>query len=126
MSFSDSARNESSNTIWNRISGLGVIKTVLQNSNDKPQLIYKHSHRCSICFLAKEELEKVAEELNSIADLYIVNVINQREVSNSIASKLEVRHESPQVIILKNKKVVWNGSHWSVKGKEILKQLDNI
>lgn len=126
MSFSDSARNESSNTIWNRISGLGVIETVLQNSNDKPQLIYKHSHRCSICFLAKEELEKVAEELNSIADLYIVNVINQREVSNSIASKLEVRHESPQVIILKNKKVVWNGSHWSVKGKEILKQLENI
>jgi len=123
MSFSGSASNNPSNSIWNKNPGTEDIEVILQNSKDKPQLIYKHSHRCSICFLAKEELEEVGIELNNITDLYMVNVINQREVSNAIASKLNVRHESPQVIILKDEEIVWKGSHWDVKGKEILKQL---
>lgn len=126
MSLSDNAGNKPSNSIWNKIPESGDIEVILQNSKDKPQLIYKHSHRCSICVLAKEELEEVGIELNSITDLYMVNVINQREESNAIASKLNVRHESPQVIILKDQEIVWKGSHWNVKGKEILEQLDNI
>ncbi len=127
MSFFDRVRNKASesrdNEIWIDISRLEHIETILQTSEEKPQLIYKHSHRCSVCFLAQQELEKVTDQVSDIADLCMVNVINQREVSNAIASKLNVRHESPQVIILKDREVLWKGSHWDVKGKDILKKL---
>lgn len=127
MSFIDRIKNQLSdsenNGIWNNASELGDVETILQKSKDRPQLIYKHSHRCSVCFLAKEELEGVADQINEIADLYMVNVIHERDFSNAIASELNVRHESPQVIILKNRKVLWKGSHWDVNGKHILSQL---
>ncbi|MDZ7691939.1 MAG: bacillithiol system redox-active protein YtxJ [Balneolaceae bacterium] len=129
MSFIDRVRNHFSdsenNDIWNKASELGDVETILQKSNEKPQLIYKHSHRCSVCFLAKEELEGVADEINDIADLYMVNVIHERDLSNRIASELNVRHESPQVIIVKDREVRWKGSHWEVKGDEIWKSIRN-
>ncbi len=127
MSFFERVRNKSSDSenheIWNSIYKLENFESILQNSDEKLQLIYKHSHRCSVSFLAKQELEEVAEEISDIANLYMINVIKQREISNAIASKLNVHHESPQVIILKDKEVAWKGSHWEIKGQEILKKL---
>lgn len=127
MSFLNRVKDRLSNAeeheMWNEISGLEDIKNILQDSEDKPQLIYKHSHRCSVCFLAKEELENVAEKLNEIADLYMVNVVQQRDVSNAIASELDIRHESPQVLLLQDGEVSWAGSHWQIKGNDILSNL---
>jgi len=127
MSFFDRVKNKISETeeheMWNKISGVEDIKSILQESEEKPQLIYKHSHRCSVCFLAKEELENVAEKISDIADIYMINVVLQRDVSNAIASELNIRHESPQVLILKDGEVSWCGSHWQIKGNKILSNL---
>lgn len=127
MSFFDRVRNKSSDSenheMWNSISGLGKIESIIKNSDKKPQLIYKHSNRCSVSFLAKQQLEEVAEEISDIAKLYMIDVIHQRDLSNAIASELNIRHESPQVIILKNGEVIWDGSHWEIKGQDILKEL---
>lgn len=129
MSFIDRVRNQFSdsenNDIWNSASKFGDVNALLQKSQETPQVIYKHSHRCSVCFLAKEELEGVADQINEVADLYMINVIHERDLSNRIASELNVRHESPQVIILKDGEVVWKGSHWDIKGKKVLKLFGN-
>lgn len=109
--------------IWSAISGPEEIEPILQDSNKKPQLIYKHSHRCSVCVMAKQELEEVGEQIGDLADLYMVNVIENRELSNAIASELDIRHESPQVIILKDQEVFWTGSHWDIKGEDIMKRI---
>lgn len=102
------------------------IESMLENSEEQPQLIYKHSHRCSICFLARQELDKITNQASEIADLYLVNVIHQRDVSNAIASTLDVRHESPQAIVVNNRSVAWKGSHWDVKGNKILELLNGL
>ncbi|MDR8394276.1 bacillithiol system redox-active protein YtxJ [Aliifodinibius sp. S!AR15-10] len=109
--------------IWNPISGTENIDAILRASSEKPQIIYKHSHRCSVCILAKEELEGIADQVLDSTDLYMINVIHQRDLSNAIASTFDVRHESPQVIIIKDGEVAWKGSHWAIKGKDILNQL---
>lgn len=128
MSFLNYAKNISSEDsenqrIWNDISTPEDIVSILQDSGDQSQLIYKHSHRCSICFLAKRELEDISEQVSELADLYMINVIHQRDLSNVIASKLSIRHESPQVIIIKDKKIIWKGSHWEIKGQDIWMEL---
>jgi len=126
MSLFDRIKYNSSDSrdqeLWNEIPGEGL-ETLFRNSEEKPQLIYKHSHRCSVCFLAKQELENVAEKISDIADVYMINVVQQRDVSNAIASELNIRHESPQVLILKDGKVSWTGSHWQIKGNKILSNL---
>lgn len=106
--------------IWSTISEPSQLQTVLQQSEEKPQLIYKHSHRCSVCFVAKGNLEKAADEIREQADMHCLNVVKNREASDMIASDLDVRHESPQVIMLNNGEVIWHASHGSIDADTIL------
>lgn len=111
---------------WNTISDPSETQTLVEKSKNRPQLIYKHSNQCSVSFIAKEGLDSSTEELNQIADLYIIDVIRQRNISNAIATLLKIRHESPQALLLTDGKVVWKGSHWDVNAEEILKKLESV
>ncbi|HKK44014.1 MAG TPA: bacillithiol system redox-active protein YtxJ [Balneolaceae bacterium] len=115
--------NSDAGEIWNKFAGKNELQTILAQSKERPQLIYKHSHRCSVCIMAKEEIESTAEAIKDWADLHFVNVINQRGISNHVASELDIRHESPQAIILQDGQVTWSGSHWEIKGKDIVDKL---
>jgi len=108
---------------WNTFSEVEEIETILDKSNECPQIIYKHSHRCGVCATAKKQIEDSIEEINELADLNFVDVVSQREISNHIASQLNIRHESPQVIIINNENVLWEGSHWEINGENILNGL---
>lgn len=108
---------------WNMMSGKEDLNILLETSKEKPQILYKHSSRCSISYLAKENLEEHMEDLLNHADIHLIDVTEQRDLSNNIAQKLDIRHESPQAIILKNGGVAWSGSHWDVNVKNILSVL---
>lgn len=110
-------------SVWKEISEVDNISDVLDLSEDKIQIIYKHSHRCGVCFIAKEELNKISNEILSQADLYMVDVIDQRAISSTIAHQLKIRHESPQIIILEGGEVKWKGSHWDVTSANVRKHL---
>ncbi|MDZ7657917.1 bacillithiol system redox-active protein YtxJ [Fodinibius sp.] len=117
--FSGSETSE----IWEMISDPSQVDPIIEASNEKPQLIYKHSHRCSVCFVAKGDLEMGADDIKEHADMHFVNVVRSRDASNEIASELDVRHESPQAILVDNSEVVWHGSHGSIDTDTILKKI---
>lgn len=102
------------------ISDPSQIDPIIEASKEKPQLIYKHSHRCSVCFVSKGDLEVAADDIKEHADMHFVNVVRSRDASNKIASKLDVRHESPQAILIDNGEVAWHGSHGSIDTDAIL------
>jgi bacillithiol system protein YtxJ len=110
--------------IWEKISDPSQVDSILEASKEKPQLIYKHSHRCSVCFVAKGTLEQVAEGILSHADMYFLNVVNNREASNFVARELDLRHESPQVMVIDNKEVVLHASHGGIDADEIIELLE--
>ncbi|WP_138430478.1 bacillithiol system redox-active protein YtxJ [Fodinibius saliphilus] len=112
------------NDIWNSISEQGDFRTILEMSRDRAQLIYKHSHLCSVCFMSKGSLEKAATEILDFADMHFLNVVRNRSASDYIASELDIRHESPQVIIIDNKKVVWHASHGSIDTDVIIDKVE--
>lgn len=128
MGLFDSVKNAFSETdssdIWEVISDPSQVAPIIEASNEKPQLIYKHSHRCSVCFVAKGTLEQAAERIQAKADMHFVNVVNSREASNVITSELDVRHESPQVILIDDGEVVWHASHGSINAETLLDHLD--
>lgn len=117
--------SESENqNMWNKISDIDEFQSILKRSNERPQLIYKHSPSCSVSFLSKQDLDANGKKLTDLADLHIVNVIGQRELSNAIASELNIRHESPQGLLIKDGEVVWHGSHWQVNAENTLVNLN--
>ncbi|MEL7833897.1 bacillithiol system redox-active protein YtxJ [Fodinibius sp. Rm-B-1B1-1] len=127
MGLFDSVKNafsgEDTSDIWAAISDSSQVAPIIEASKEKPQLIYKHSHRCSVCFVAKGTLEQASEKILQHADMHFVNVVNSREASNEIASALDIRHESPQVILVDDGEAVWHGSHGSINAEELLDHL---
>lgn len=106
---------------WNTISE-DSLNEIFERSKKITQLIYKHSNRCSVCFFTKSEIDSVAAEIADETDLYFVDVIRQRELSNKIASELGVQHESPQLICIDDGKAVWHLSHSSIQADRILEK----
>ena len=115
--------DDSTADFWNQLTEEGQIDQILEQSKNQPQLIYKHSARCSVCWFSKSELENAADEIGSQADMNFVDVINSRNVSNKLAEVLGIKHESPQVILIKDGEAIWHDSHGSIKGAKVLEQL---
>jgi len=82
-------------------------------------ILFKHSPRCPISWAALEEMARFAEE-HPEAPVHMVDVIEDRSLSNLIAERTSVRHGSPQVIILKDGRVVWHVSHHAVTAAAVL------
>jgi bacillithiol system protein YtxJ len=97
----------------------------LEASGDKPVLVLKHSTTCPVSAAALEEYEEyLKEQPAEDVDYVLVKVIESRPVSNQIAADLNVKHESPQIILVKDKAKYWATSHWSVTKKHIRAVLD--
>ncbi|WP_020402425.1 bacillithiol system redox-active protein YtxJ [Gracilimonas tropica] len=107
---------------WNSIDW-NQFNAILLSSNRRLQVIYKHSTRCATSYFALKNIQMLSEEDIGKADFYLVNVIGDRELSQKIARELGVRHESPQVIILKGGEVQWHGSHQQVQAEIISSHL---
>ncbi len=89
-------------------------------SFDTPQVIFKHSTRCSISSVAKNRLER-AESPSNI-NFYYLDLIAFRELSNKIAETYQVHHESPQVLLIKNGECIFDESHNAINMDELVEQ----
>ena len=81
-------------------------------------VIFKHSTRCSISTRAQAMVQQFADEHPSIP-VYVVRVIESRQVSNYLAGELGVRHQSPQVLFIRFGEVVWHGSHFEISQRNL-------
>lgn len=99
---------------FNKISDRDALQTLISNSNNQPVVVFKHSNSCPISAAAYREMEKLD------GDIVIVEVQTARDISRELAQITGVRHESPQVIILRNGRAVWNASHYDVSAQAVL------
>lgn len=110
---------------WNEITTLEEWKAVLARSSDRGQVVLKHSTTCPVSANALHEYEQYLESRpNEQIDYTLVKVIESRPVSNQIAEDLGVKHESPQIIFLKDGEKYWTASHWAVTKAHITAVLD--
>jgi bacillithiol system protein YtxJ len=110
---------------WKEITTIEQWEQLKANSSEKQVLILKHSTRCPVSSSALEEYDSYLQNTpNADTEYALVKVIESRPVSNQIAEDLSVTHASPQIILFKDGKSVWNTSHWSVTTKHIAAVLD--
>ncbi|MBL4709990.1 MAG: bacillithiol system redox-active protein YtxJ [Flavobacteriales bacterium] len=91
-------------------------------SSDKVA-IFKHSTRCPISSMAKHRLEISWKENLPHTSIYYLDLIRFRSISNLVAEKLDVPHQSPQLIVVENGSAIYNVSHSSISTKEIAKHI---
>jgi bacillithiol system protein YtxJ len=106
---------------WHPLTSEAQLEQLLLTSNEKYQLIFKHSTRCSISAMALNRLER--DMPNGEIDFWFLDLIQYRSVSNHVADVLHVHHESPQVLLIKNGACVYDESHGAISSSDIDEQL---
>ncbi len=96
------------------------LQKIDEDSYTKPQVIFKHSTRCSISVMAKARLDKSLP--NTQIDTHYLDLLNFRNLSNSIAEKYSVYHESPQVLLIVNGQCLYDESHGSIYFDDIVQE----
>jgi bacillithiol system protein YtxJ len=91
----------------------GQIDALVDASFEHPVLLVKHSPACGASFRALDELEAHRDRLEHV-DVYVVDVLQHRRLSQALAARFGVRHESPQVLLIVNGGVRWHTSHYGV------------
>ena len=115
------------NINWNILEQSNTLDQIDQRSFETPQLIYKHSTRCSISTMVLNRLDRSwnAAEIGNL-DANFLDLINYRSLSNAIAERYGVYHESPQVIIIAEGKAVYHNSHMGISFSAIKDALGEV
>src|SRR6187402_1945015 len=77
-----------------------------------PVLLYKHSATCGRSAIAREEIHSLVANPPGPVSVGMIVVQSARRVSNEVARRFAVRHESPQVLLIEGGRVVWTASHF--------------
>ncbi len=103
------------NKIWSNLTEESQIAEIIALSISIPIYIFKHSTTCGISAQAKENLEISFKNTDKPFLLYYLDLLKYRSISNEVASKLNVHHQSPQLILVHNGEVVFTTSHHKIK-----------
>lgn len=99
---------------WVQLESENSVEEVFKASGTRIQLILKHSQSCAVSFFAKQNLDSVPLEEWPEMDRSMVEVVRFRPISQYIAKKTFVRHESPQILIILKGEVIFHTSHSEV------------
>lgn len=97
---------------WIPLDNIGQLTDIQKQSYARPQVIFKHSTRCSISSMVLKRLER--EGVPENMDFYFLDLIRYRDISNKVADAFDVSHESPQVLLIKSGACVYDESHYAI------------
>jgi bacillithiol system protein YtxJ len=106
-----------------RLHHLSQLEDIIQASAAKPQMIFKHSTRCSISAAAKHRLETALSQLKESMDIHFLDLLLHRDISQAIAERFGVRHESPQILMVHHGSVDFHMSHYDIEPGIILQKV---
>ena len=117
--FSSSEENQPvSKVAWRKLTDLGQLNEMVAESTDKPVIIFKHSTRCGVSRMVLKQFENEFNLQEKITP-YFIDLLEHRNVSNEIANRFGVFHQSPQLIVIKEGKSVYNTSHGDIEALQL-------
>ena len=99
------------------------LDAALEESRTRPVLVFKHSRSCGISCEALDELHAHVERASAGTAYKMITVQSHRNVSDQLAKRLGVRHETPQAILIRDGRPVWTASHFKVTADELDRNL---
>jgi bacillithiol system protein YtxJ len=108
-----------SNMAWRALTDLGQLNEIVNESTEKPVVIFKHSTRCSISRMALRQFEQEFDLEGKVVPYYL-DLLEHRDISNDIANRFGVYHQSPQLILIKEGKAIYDRSHESIDANKLV------
>jgi bacillithiol system protein YtxJ len=99
---------------WILLTEISQLKEIIELSNTKLIVLFKNSTRCGISSRVLSQFEKATDSSLENVAFYYLDLLKYRNISNEIATTFNVYHQSPQVLLLKNGKVVAHNSHYNI------------
>lgn len=106
---------------WDMLTSIDQLDTIDELSKEKTVVLFKHSTTCGISAGAKTRLESEWPDLSGDVQFYYLDLLSYRSISNEIANRYSVRHESPQIIVLKDGKAIHDTSHHRISVADLNK-----
>lgn len=107
-------------SFWHKIENEADLQQAVDESFKKKVLIFKHS---TSCFISKTVLKNFERAINNEHpddyEFYYLDLLRYRSISNEIADRFGITHQSPQVIVLKNGKPIYNTSHSDISANSL-------
>lgn len=108
---------------WKTLDAISQLEEIKEASNTKTQILFKHSVTCGISQHAEFKLESDWNFEDENFDFHYLDLLANRDISNEIASKFSVTHQSPQILVIKNGKATAHFSHQAISVDRIKKEL---
>jgi bacillithiol system protein YtxJ len=115
---SENKNNNVSKINWIPLTDLGQLNEIMEFSHQQPVVIFKHSTRCSISRMALKQFENEFDLEGSVTP-YFLDLLNHRDISQEIATRFEVYHQSPQLLLIKEGKSIYDASHSDIDALEL-------
>ena len=103
---------------WNALTNVNQLDVIVDESTEKPVVIFKHSTRCSVSRMALRQFEKEFDMQDKITPYYL-DLLENRHISNEIATRFGVMHQSPQFLLINNREVVHHASHSAIDAGDL-------
>ena len=107
------------NSPFIEIGSVAALDEFLARANGSPAVLFKHSNTCGVSARAYAEMSKLREPVG------LITVQKAHAVSDEIEKRWNVDHESPQVLIIRDGKAVWDASHSQVKAQQVESALES-
>ena len=108
------------------LSRIDELEAAIEESRERPVLLFKHSRTCGISMEALDELRAHVDDSTAEAAYKLITVQSHRQLANEAASRLGVRHETPQAILLRDGRPVWTASHFRITKEQIREELSRF
>ena len=106
---------------WNNLTELSQLDIIDEESKSKKVMIFKHSTRCSISDASLGRMERKWSDANDEKlKPYYLDLLEHRNISNAIAERYNVMHESPQALVISNGNCVFSQTHMGIDINGIL------
>ena len=96
-----------------------ALNKAFEESKEKPVLIFKHSLTCGTSAEALDELNAHLNQANDSVSYKLITVQSERDISNETATRLNLRHETPQAILIYDGRAIWHASHFRITAETI-------
>ena len=104
---------------WIPLNDMQQLNNITEISKTKTQIVFKHSTRCGISRMVMNQFVEAYNLTEQDLDLYYLDLLSYRDISNEIGYNFQVQHESPQLLVIKNGVVVAHESHGAINDMDL-------
>ena len=123
--FGESKDTNNERPGWKNLTTLHQLEEIEDKSATVPVVIFKHSTRCSISRMALKNFERESGD-DFPAERYYLDLLSHRAISNAIAERFGVMHQSPQILLISGGRCAYDASHSQIDAQDTTKKIGEL